>query len=90
MPSILLACAAVSLLLLGCKDVERHQERAADAVESAAENIRTGMQKAREVKAQAENRAKQLEEGYQDVKSALEKGKEGVEDIRGALSVSHE
>ena len=52
MIQLLLVCATVSLLLLGCSDIRARQERAADFVESAAGQIKGGIEKAKDVKDQ--------------------------------------
>ena len=96
MPVFLLVCAAVSLLLLGCR-IEEKQKQAADLVESAAEDIAGGIEAAKHLQEKVgatavdvQKRVEQLQKGAAKVTGAVGTLKDGVQEVGGALNVSGE
>ncbi len=90
MPYFILACAVVSLLLLGCSSVEERQERAENILDAATENFVQGLETGKRVKQEVtegiSDAAEHIEASALEVQEKTEKLQNGVGKVRDAAS----
>ena len=94
MLQLLLVSATVSLLLVGCADIRARQERAADFVESAAGQIKGGIEKAKDVQDQLtvafSGTTKKLKATASDLGNRAMELQKGVEKVTDAVKAGQE
>jgi TolA-binding protein len=85
MPYFILACAVVSLLLLGCSSVEEGQTQAKNMLNTAADGIVQGIETVKTVGEKVEATVLDVQERAEQVRGGIEKMGQGATEVKEAF-----
>ena len=89
MPYLILTIAIASILLIGCSSIEERQERAANLLQRAAEEVVEGVETAKDVKDQVvgtiSGAVKTIQATTSEIQQRANQIQEGAEKVTGAI-----